>query len=355
MGLQRNVFVGDINTFLIAEKVLSGELFFYIYLNGPELVMGTMCDFKNGTIAVKFTLSKPGVYNLNVVLKATYHDETNINKPIFGSPFGIYAEARSGGASAPVNDIQSPPPRNCNNATAMTNGRWVLQDSSALQQYNVLARDAYTWVPEDGCTILQRNQTQMSDVLRGKTLCWAGDSYARTLLAGLMFYTGRFTEEELKWTEYPNRNRFPHETWVVRNATMAMRYTAGAWSEFRKCLQNADMVIIETVVDKKAAQSALKEALHFVQAHQIVVVGPHAWCSDQQINKRINPILEHDSEILRYVTKKLNVSFFDAYAMSIPRLDKCIDGSHFVRVSESRLTFFLWEAAILIQSVFGIV
>jgi hypothetical protein len=343
IGFGSDVVVGKKNSFLINEMRYMeeeiGNRVYYVVLDGPERVAGTICNLKNGTYIVTYTLGRPGIYGMTVFLESSSAAFTSFHKPLFDSPKAVYATS---------------PELFCSTTRMMTSGRWVREQDDHLQHYNRVSKDQYSWQPYSECTILQPTQQMLTDVLRNKTMCWMGDSYARTLLAGLMYYTGRFDRDDLSNTEYPNATLFPDETWVVKGATMAMRYTPSAIEVFKECLPTADLVLVTTINlgELETINEVVKLALLVVDPSKIVIMSPHAWCGDIIVSKRNNPhlqILQHELSLLALA---LQVQFLDAFALTIARLDECTDGSHFVTVSNNRLTLFIWEAAILVQSVF---
>lgn len=341
--------------------IMLKNLLFYVTVVGPDISVGKLFNWRNGSYDVTYCVDHLGFYKINIVVQGLNDGAIGLNRRLFTSPFSVMVRKNS----KELDPLRYFSNRVCSSALEASSGRWVHSRnypslSAYYQVYLEYTRDPYVWLPHSGCRLPVYTREQWHARLQHKRFCWLGDSYARTLLSGLLRWSHMFNDTELFMTEYPQKEIFPDESWSLHNFTMAMRFKEPSIAFFRSCISDPLPVHSILVSDlTNFPEHVLRLASEQWRDRgekgrfPIIYMTGHAWSADMIFSKRSNVDLEHWSARARtYVSKRKHqeIDLFDAFALSYPRLEESTDGSHFITASNHQVLFLIWESAILLCS-----
>ena len=328
----------------------------YVWLVGPELIAAHITHVKHAAskgqhareFHAAFNVTLRGSYELHVRVDQIGQSLLGYHREVFASPFHIFARG-----SAEHIDLVGRPV--CSSVRAASRGSWFHQhhvhsSNGGFKAIAEQARNDYIWVP-DGCQL--RPVWDTPERLRkwyAQRVCAFGDSYLRTLLAGMLYYVGLTNASQYQSTG-PAGGLQARSNWDAANTSFF--WHTSSISGWETCSQEADVILMSlvTVPSRLTLQRIL--GTRSTGKTPVVYMLPHPWSGKYLTTKRNNVQLHRDrARTLAMLPRHVDV--LDAWSMTHARHDEACDGTHFVCMAMGGKREIspvgLWEGVVLAQA-----
>ena len=298
----------------------------HVWLEGPELTVAHVHQTSRDPccrFSVRYSVRLRGAYKLHIRIDQIGSNRIGFHREVFGSPYSVFAN----GTTLQVSSFRLP---TCRSALAASSGSWVHRDrvveGATFAPWLLATRDDYLWMPRS-CRLLPLPRSQLARWY-SRRICAHGDSYLRTLLAGMLLFSGLISAEEHQAINAAEGKSFSAAgtRYFLDRGRLGVT-NRSAWHE---CARDAEAVVMGSLDGPSSFTHAVLKAFASRPAVSVVWMMPHPWSGQLLAHKRDNLLLRQVRARAQAALRATRADVLDVWAMANPRHDEACDGSHFL-------------------------